>query len=143
MIIQIAKREKLWILLNDAKRSSSKSNVIEDSELDDKRKRLLYIMTMSIKSGVLKNLTTFKDLQQLWSTLKSTFEITFDNRRFELRNWLAQIMINDSKSFEQYFVKIQDIIAKLATTGVIVFDDDLVQIVMKAVSDSYNHFMEY
>nr|PNR52180.1 hypothetical protein PHYPA_008554 [Physcomitrium patens] len=37
----------------------------------------------------------------------------------------------------------KDIIAKLATTGVIVFDDDLVQIVMKAVSDSYNHFMEY
>nr|PNR51575.1 hypothetical protein PHYPA_010762 [Physcomitrium patens] len=56
---------KLWFLLDDAKPGSSNSNVTEDSELDDKKEMSLYIMTMSIKPGVLKNLTTFKDPQQL------------------------------------------------------------------------------
>lgn len=51
--------------------------------------------------------------------------------------------MSEGNSFEQYFAELHGISAKLATIGITVFDDDLLEIVMKIIHDSYNHFMQH
>lgn len=58
----------------------------EDPNLDNKRERLLYIMIMTIKPRFLQNLITFEDSELFWNTLKTTFEITSENKKFKLKN---------------------------------------------------------
>lgn len=61
MLACIAKWKKLWFLLKDTKPNSSNKKTLEDLNIDDKKDGLLYIITMSIKLGVLKNLMTFEN----------------------------------------------------------------------------------
>jgi len=59
IITRVAKREKLWYILSSSSSSStSEKKPDEDSEVE-KHERLMYIMSMSIKSSFLAQLTKF------------------------------------------------------------------------------------
>ncbi len=81
----------------------NKGKVAAPSNMDETKESLLYIMTYSIKSGLLGQLTNFDDPKELWNFFKTNFEISNDHRKFHLRNKFGLITMIEESTFEQYF----------------------------------------
>ncbi len=103
---------------------------------------MLYIMTWSIKSGLFEELIDFDNPKELWNFLKTNFEIFDDSRKFHLRNKFGLIMMTEESTFEQYFSKFKSVLAQLLALRVKILDANLVQIVMKVVTNNYDSFMQ-
>jgi len=74
--------------------------------------------------------------------LYQSFEVDNDNRKFELKNHLAFLSFSESSGVETYFSQFRQNLAQLSAIGVRIDDTDLVQIVMKALPDSYDSFLQ-
>lgn len=151
MITRVAKREKLWYILSGPSSSSTTPPTVtsappvdrklEEESEDEKHERLMYIISMSIKPSLLAQLTEFQEPRPLWNHLCHTFEVDNDSRKFELKNRLALIQFSEASGVENYFSQFRQNLAQLSAIGVKVDDTDLVQIVMKALPESYDYFL--
>jgi len=74
--------------------------------------------------------------------LYQSSEVDNDSRKFELKNRLALLSFIESSGVETYFSQFRQNLAQLSAIGVKVDDIDLVQIVMKALPDSYDSFLQ-
>ena len=154
MITRIAKKEKLWSILFGSPATSSKkplesadpktpSDPKESEESEDERfERLMYIMSMSIKPSLLVQLTEYQERRSLWNFLCHSFEVDNDSRKFDLKNRLAMLSFSKTTGVEAYFSQFRQNLAQLSAIRVKIDDADLVQIVMKALPDSYDYFLQ-
>jgi len=81
MITWATKKEGLWFILEV---DPNKGKGVAPSDLDEKKKSLLYIMTKLIKLGLLRKLIDFDDPKELWNFFKTNFEISNNSRKFHL-----------------------------------------------------------
>jgi hypothetical protein len=114
-----------------------------DPEEDDKRKRLMYILMLSIRKDVLRKLTSHTEPRTLWRDLKRRYEVSSDSRKYELRNRLERLKMMEEASFETYFGEMNNLASQLEAIGAAIPDSDLVQIAMRAIPDSYDHFLQH
>jgi hypothetical protein len=139
MIAQATNKEGLWFILETIPKKGKGPTPFN---LDEKKESLLYIMTRSIKLGLLEELIDFDDPKELWNFLKTNFEISDDSHKFHLRNKFSLITMIEENTFEQYFFRFKSILAQLLALGVKVLDANLVQIMMKVVPNNYDSFMQ-
>jgi hypothetical protein len=102
----------------------------------------MYIINMSIKPSLLAQLTEYQEPTLLWNFLCQSFEVDNDSRKFDLKNRLSLIPFSKSARVENYFSQFRQNLAQLSAIGVKIDDADLVQIVMKALPDSYDYFLQ-
>jgi hypothetical protein len=79
MITRATKKEGLWFII---KANLNKGKGVAPSDLNEKKEPLLYIMTQSIKSGLLGKLIDFDDPKELWNFFKTNFAISNNSRKF-------------------------------------------------------------
>jgi hypothetical protein len=85
MITRIAKKEKLWSILSSPPSTSSdpaEGKKEPDETKDERVDRLMYIMSMSIKTSLLAQLTEYQDPKLLWTFLCASFEVDNDSKNF-------------------------------------------------------------
>jgi len=97
---------------------------------------------MSIKSTLLAQLTEFQDPRSLWELMCRLFEIDDNNRKFDLKNRLAFILLSKSSDVEVYFLQFKQTLAQLSAIRVKIDDSDLVQIVMKSFLNSFDYWLQ-
>jgi len=119
---------------------STIASLVQESE-EDNVERLMYIISMSIKPSHLAQLTEYQEPRLLWNFLCQSFEVDNDSRKFKLKNRLTLLSFSESSRVEAYFSQFRQNLAQLSAIGVKIDDTDLVQIVMKALPDSFDSFL--
>jgi hypothetical protein len=121
--------------------SGSKDKKQADPDEEDKKERL--IMMLSIRKDVLRKLTSHTEPRSLWRDLKRRYEVSSYSHKYELRNRLERLKMTEETSFESYFGEMTNLASQLEAIRATIPDADLVQIAMKAIPDSYDHFLQH
>ena len=141
VITRAIKKEKLWHLLEDA--TSSKGKKATDPDEEETSERLMYILMLSIRKDVLRKLTNHTEPRAFWRDLKRRYEVSSDSRKYELRNRVEKLKMTEETTFEAYFGEMNNLASQLEAIGAPIPDPDLVQIAMRAIPDSYDHFLQF
>lgn len=136
--VTYAMKEQLWSILEPPKDNK------KSQELNYKNQEaIINILVYSIRLDLLGNLISFHDPKSLWDFLEETYEINIDSRKYHLKNKFLVVTITEESRFKLYFNKFKTILSQLSFFGVTIADFDLVQIVMKNIPHSYDHFLQY
>ncbi|CAM6115755.1 unnamed protein product [Calypogeia fissa] len=103
--------------------------------------RVIIIITKTVSATVVPVIMRFRDdPQKLWSTLKRNYESAALQRRLDLKTNLLNLKMTEGSSVQEYLHTITHHVVELARVGDQVADQDLIQIVLRNLPESWSNF---
>ena len=103
----------------------------------------MYILMLSIRKDVLSKLTNYSEPKAFWKDFKQKYEVFSNSRKYEFRNRLEKLKMTEETTFEFNFGEMNNLASQLEAINAPIPDPDLVQIAMRAILDSYDHFLQF
>lgn len=122
------------------------NNTIPDNDLDKttwKRhnNKAMKIIIDSVKDHILPSISSLSIAFEMFSTIKSTFEINNTSKLLTLKQDLLYIKMNNGEIITSYFLRISELKDQLATIGSLVDDKELTMISLRGLPLSQGTFI--
>jgi len=107
-----------------------------------RKQHLLAMINLSIKDEIIPYIFEMDDPKKVWGKLEFLFVAPTPMNRLLIQNQLYMTKVEKRGSVIEYIKKIQDFTKQLHVMGDKIINDDLVMVMLNALSNSYEIFLK-
>jgi hypothetical protein len=112
-----------------------------DQELMYHQDRAMAILIKSCSIEIHPLISEIEDPRVAWEILQNHYEVKDVTRKLDLRNSLKELKISEDVSTESYLNEFRNINSQLIGIGVIIPNEELIEIILNALPSSYEAFL--
>ena len=122
------------IVFNVSEEPTSNADRLAYKKKQAKARRIIYDL---VKETVMLNITTLKTPKEFFDTLANLYEKKAPRQKRVLKKRLRTLKLNKDEGVGSFFTKIAQVRDQLIVIGIVVDNDDLVQIVVYGLPSSW------
>ena len=103
--------------------------------------RALAILCLSVRDEIIPHISEISNLAVVWATVKSLYETSGNARKLLLKSKLYNLKLEEGGSVAEFLKEVKDISNQLIAIGETVSNDEIVEHVLNALPESYEHFV--
>lgn len=114
---------------------------VNDPDLSYCRDKAMCILIVSIKDDLVTEISEFEDPRDAWNHLQKSYEVCDVTRKLHLKSRLMNLRVSEDGGIEQYLREFKMIRSQLISTGQQLPKEDVVEIFLNALPNSYESFI--
>ena len=110
-------------------------------QLARRQTRALAILCLSVRDEIIPHISEISDPAVVWATVKSLYQTSGNTRKLLLKSRLYNLKLEEGGSIAEFLKEVKDISNQLIAIGKTVSNDEIVEHVLNALPESYEHFV--
>lgn len=148
-------QESLWRFITPATQASSSSNsdsgttsnltsgaaaAPTTNDEEERKIRVCRIIVATVKDHIILHILHLTDPLEIWEKLKSMYDVESPSRRLALKEKFHSLRMSETKTIDSHLQDTNSLVTQLASLGVTISDEDLVDQVLASLPRSWATF---
>lgn len=109
-------------------------------DVAEKKIRACRIIVAMVKDPIILHIIHLTDPLEIWNKLKTMYDVQSPSRRLALKEKLYSLRMLEGKTLDSHLQEVNSIVTQLASLGVVIQDEDLVDLMLSSLPKSWSTF---